>query len=207
MPHADLPQDLLRLVSLNAVEGVRRIGGKADAYRRQLRRFREQYPDAVDKLRQLIAAQDTRQATDFCHLLKGVIGNIGAQALYGQVALIDTRIKNGDTPVSAELQSMQGLLLQVLDEIDTLGVSTQATEASATLLDANQLREHLQGLKQALRYDLGSAEKILGQLQRGVSGTPLQADIAAIAGKVDMFEVDAAQILLTQLQDQIKTAT
>ena len=43
---------------------MRRIGGKADAYRRQLRRFREHYADAVGKLGQLVAANELRQAGD-----------------------------------------------------------------------------------------------------------------------------------------------
>ena len=205
LPRADLPPDLRTLSSLDAAAGVRRIGGKADAYRRQLRRFREHYADAVDKLKVLIAAQDTRQASDFCHLLKGVAGNIGAQALYRQVALVDAQIKNDPALASAALEAMQVLLQQVLQEIDALGANTKPAEAAASVLDANQLREHLEGLKQALNYDLGSAEKILGQLLGGVRGTPLQDAVAAIASKVDMFEIDAAQALLTQLQNRTKT--
>jgi signal transduction histidine kinase/CheY-like chemotaxis protein/HPt (histidine-containing phosphotransfer) domain-containing protein len=205
MPCADLPPDLLGLSSLDAAEGVRRIGGKADAYRRQLRRFRENYADVVDKLNLLIKAQDTRQASDFCHMLKGVTGNIGAQALYRQVALVDAQIKKDPALANTALEAMRVLLLQVLQEIDALGTNTKPAETAASMLDANQLREHLEGLKKALNYDLGSAEKILGQLVGGVSGTPLQEDVAAIASKVDMFEIDAAQALLTQLQNRTKT--
>jgi CheY-like chemotaxis protein len=205
LPHADLPQDLLDMTSLNAADGVRRIGGKTDAYRRQLRRFREHYADAVDKLGALIAAQDTRQASDFCHLLKGVTGNIGAQALYRQVALVEAQIKKDPTQVHAALEAMQAQLRQVLQQIDALGATPKPAQAPAAPLDANQLRQHLEGLKQALSYDLGSAEKMLDQLQSGVSGTPLQADVAAIAGKVEVFEIDAALALLTQLQNRTKT--
>jgi signal transduction histidine kinase/DNA-binding response OmpR family regulator/HPt (histidine-containing phosphotransfer) domain-containing protein len=204
LPHVDLPADLHGLCSLDATEGVRRIGGKADAYRRQLRRFRENYADAVDKLKRLVAAQDTRQVSDFCHMLKGVTGNIGAQALYRQVELVDGQIRQDPALASAALEDMQALLQQVLQEIDALGANTTPAAAAPSLLDANQLREHLEGLKQALNYDLGSAEKILGQLLGGVSGTPLQEDVADIASKVDMFEIDAAQALLTQLQNRTK---
>ena len=35
------------LTSLDTARAIRRIGGKAEAYRKQLRRFREHYPDAV----------------------------------------------------------------------------------------------------------------------------------------------------------------
>lgn len=201
-----IPQDLLALTSLDAMEGVRRIGGKADAYRRQLERFRQHYADAVDRLRQLLAEHGGHQAGDFCHLLKGVTGNIGAQALYQHVAMIETQIKNGHMPTGADLDAMQVLLQQVVHDIDRLHAGMPSPEESATTLDANQLRGHLEGLKQALNYDLGSAEKILAQLRQGVSRTPLQTDIAAIAGKVDVFEIDAALVLLTQLQNRMQAA-
>jgi HPt (histidine-containing phosphotransfer) domain-containing protein len=206
---ADIAPDLRGLASLDTAAGVRRIGGKADAYRRQLRRFRTHYADAVDQLRGLLAAPDTRPASDFCHLLKGVTGNIGAQALYAQVARMEAQIKQEPAGAEAELQTLQTLLQQVLQDIDSLGTAAQPSDAptACVVLDANQLREHLDGLRQALSYDLGSAEKVLAQVQQGVRGTPLQADLAAIAAKVDLFEIDAAQLLLTQLQRRLQNAT
>jgi signal transduction histidine kinase/DNA-binding response OmpR family regulator/HPt (histidine-containing phosphotransfer) domain-containing protein len=206
-PVPDLPQDLLGLSSLDALEGVRRIGGKADAYRRQLRRFREHYADAVEKLQHLITEQGARQAEDFCHMLKGVIGNIGAQALYSQVATIDAQLKQNHAPTSAELDAMRTQLQRVMQDIDSLGARMKQSPVSAKAMDTNQLREHLDGLKQALNYDVGSAEKLLTQLRGGVTGTPVETDIAAIADKVDIFEIDAAQQLLAQLQDRLKTNT
>ncbi len=203
----NLPADLLALSSLDAREGVRRIGGKPDAYRRQLGRFREHYADSVDKLQHLIAGQGVRQVGDFCHMLKGVVGNIGAQALYTQVAMIDAQIKKDQVPTQAELDTMRALLQQVMQDIDSLGAYVQPSGTSIPVLDANQLREHLEGLKQALNYDLGSAEKLLAQLRSGVSGTPVEADVAAIADKVDIFEIDAAHLLLSQLQNRLKTTT
>ena len=62
-------------------------------------------------------------------------------------------------------------------------------------------------MKQALDYDLGSAERLLAQLRSGVVGTPMASDIAAIAAKVDIFEIDTAQNLLTQLQNQLTHTT
>jgi hypothetical protein len=118
---------------------------------------------------------------------------------------VDAQIKKDPALANTALEAMRVLLLQVLQEIDALGTNTKPAETAASMLDANQLREHLEGLKKALNYDLGSAEKILGQLVGGVSGTPLQEDVAAIASKVDMFEIDAAQALLTQLQNRTKT--
>ncbi len=98
-----LPPDLLALTSLDTREGVRRIGGKAEAYRKQLRRFREHYADAVDELERRAARSGPAAAEEYCHALKGVVGNIGAQALYAQVAEIDARLKQGEPPDASAL--------------------------------------------------------------------------------------------------------
>jgi len=106
-PVTELPQDLLALAGVDAREGVRRIGGKVDAYRRQLRRFREHYPDAIAELRRLLAAEGTGPAEDYCHALKGVSGNLGAQALYQSVSAIDGLLKQGRSPESEMLDQAE----------------------------------------------------------------------------------------------------
>ena len=201
---ADFPHELLALTSLNTREGVRRIGGKVEAYRRQLRRFREHYADATAQLQRLASDQGLQQAQDYCHTLKGVIGNIGAVALYDHVADIDTALKAGHLPHAAVMDTMQTLLQDVMRDIDRLAASSAPTAAPvAALLDSGQLRERLAHLKEVLDYDLGSAEPLLAQLRAGVVGTPLEAEIAAIAAKIDVFDIDAAQILLSQLHQHL----
>jgi len=197
---AELPPELLALKSLNTQEGVRRIGGKIDAYRRQLRRFRENYADAVGQLQHLSSKQDLRRAEEYCHLLKGVTGNIGASALYDKLSEIDTELKQEKLPDAVQLDEMQTLLQSVMRDIDRLAASPELTTPTASVpLDPEQLRERLERLGEALDYDLGSAEPLLAELRAGVRGTPLEAEIAAIAAKVDVFDIDAAQARLTTL--------
>ena len=207
-PVADFPPDLLALSSLDTREGVRRIGGKVDAYRRQLRRFRENYGDAANHLQRLTNEKDLRQAADYCHLLKGITGNIGASALYDQVAAIDAELKQETAPDTARLDQLERLLQQVMNDIDSLAVSpTLPAEIGAPALDPEQLRAALLRLSEALNYDLGHAETLLAELRAGVAGSPLAPQIAAIAAQVEVFDIDAAQTLLGQLRETSERAT
>ena len=199
----DLPPEFLAIESLDARGGIRRIGGKVDAYRRQLRRFRENYADAANHLRGLVNANLRRQAEDYCHALKGITGNIGASALYDQVTAIDGELRQQRLPDAAALEQLQRLLQHVMRDIDTL--STPTPPAAAAALTPGQLRDRLQGLSEALNYDLGRAEALLTELRAGSAGTPLEAQIAAIAAQVDVFDIDAAQALLGQLQTRSTT--
>ena len=196
----EIPSDLQALTSLDTREGVRRIGGKADAYRKQLRRFREHYSDAATQLQRLAAERDVQQAEEYCHALKGVAGSIGAQALYEKVAAIDVRLKRGALPEADELDAMRTLLEQVLHDIASLDSGSAAPTPAATPLAPDRLRDRLERLAHALAYDLGAAEPLLAELREGVAGTSLETSIASIAALVDVFDIDTALEQLSALE-------
>ncbi|OYW37770.1 MAG: hypothetical protein B7Z35_08955 [Hydrogenophilales bacterium 12-61-10] len=197
----EIPADLRALTSLDAAEGVRRIGGKADAYRKQLRRFREHYSDAATQLLRLAAEQGMQKAEDYCHALKGVTGNIGAGALYGKVTAIDTRLKQGALPEAGDLDALRTLLEQVLRDIDRLDAGPAAAPVpAAAQLSPETVRDRLARLTYALTHDLGAAEPLLIELRKGVAGTSMEAPIDTIAALVDVFDIDTALAYVKALE-------
>ncbi|GAB3192177.1 hybrid sensor histidine kinase/response regulator [Hydrogenophaga aquatica] len=198
-PDGPMPE-LLRLGSLDASEGVRRIGGRVEAYRKQLRRFRDNYAGAVVELRRLLADKGLQAAEEYCHALKGVTGNLGATSLYEQLLQMDAALKNGQPPAEAALEQLQASLTRLLTDIDSLGEQVPPPDTgSSPVMSAEALRALLQRLAYALEYDLGAAEPLLAQLRAGVAGTPLEESIATVAALVDVFDIDAAQERLRTL--------
>jgi two-component system sensor histidine kinase/response regulator len=195
-----IPADLLALTSLDVHDGLRRIGGKADAYRRQLRRFCEHYRGAIAELRRLLAENDLGRAEAHCHALKGVTGSLGAHALYGKITAIDNRLKQGQVPDEVALEEVEAAWAQAMQEIDGMAAAPAPGLAASTPLTPAALRELLALLEHALKYDLGAAEPALARLGSAVAGTPLEAEVAAIALLVDDFDIDAALAQLHKLE-------
>ncbi|WP_374328657.1 response regulator [Azonexus sp.] len=196
----DLPADLLAQTAFNAREGVRRIGGKVASYRKQLRRFRENYADAVSILRQRLADDGTVAAEAHCHALKGVTGNLGAHALYDRFTAIDDLLKRGVTPAAEQLDEVEMLLQQAMQAIDSLAApAAPAVAPTAAPLPPEVLRSLLDRLANALEYDLGAAEPLLNELRAGVAGTPLAPAVAAVAARVDVFDIDNAVAQLKKI--------
>ena len=195
------------LPSLDTRAGIRRIGGKVAAYRRQLQRFRAHYPDAVDELERRLAAEGLEAAEAYCHALKGVAGNLGAQNLFQQVNAIDETLKQGQPPTAAALAALRARLGEVMADIDRLAAGEAADTAGGAThdpggpapLDPSQVQELLTALDQALEMDLGAAEPLLERLKNGARGTPLETAIAALAAQVDVFDIDAARQSLAAL--------
>ncbi|WP_295441013.1 hypothetical protein [uncultured Thiodictyon sp.] len=200
------PPELLALTSLDTRAGLRRMGGKADAYRKQLRRFREHYADAVDELQRLMTQQGAAPAHAWCHTLKGITGNLGATALYETLGTVDRQLRLGTLPDTALLERLRTRLREVIDDIDRLGPDAGPIHAPATEpLTSAALRTRLEPLAEALEYDLGAVESLLAQLHAGTRGTPWEGALAAIAAQAEVFAIDEALTAIILLQKQLLT--
>jgi CheY-like chemotaxis protein/HPt (histidine-containing phosphotransfer) domain-containing protein len=195
-----IPAELAALSSLDAQAGIRRIGGKHDAYRKQLRRFRDNYAGAATQLRRYLQEGDTQRAEEYCHALKSVFGTVGAHALFETISLLDARIRQGIAIHDNDLQQLDQQLQHVINEIDSLSAEPAQTVLIATApLGLDDLRNLLDRLAYALDYDLGAADALLTTLRAGVANTPPEQTVARIAALIDVFDIDAAKAELKNL--------
>ena len=194
-----LPEALRQLRTLDAAEGVRRIGGRAASYRKQLRRFHEHYADAVSTLSRTQADRGTTAAAEYCHSIKGVAGNIGAVVLFERLSQAEQQLKQGHPLSASELQALDAALGPVLTEIASLPPGEDASLASPATLTPAQWREKLNSLAWALEFDLGQSEAVLTALMAGTQGTASHAAIKRVAALVDAFDLDNASVAIRQL--------
>lgn len=199
-----IPPELLAMSSVDAREGIRRIGGKISSYVKQLHRFRGNYADISNSLERMLEQNELQQAEEYCHMLKGVTGNIAAVTLHNKISEIDAVLKQGGVVAQAQLDELQALVHDLFADVDRMASATEATITPAPAkLDARQVHVLLQQLGEALEYDLGSVESVLGELRAGVMGTHLQADLEVIAARVDVFDIDVAIALLNDLKKHV----
>lgn len=196
------PPELLALESLQVTEGIRRIGGKVEAYSKQLKRFREHYPDATAELQRLLTEQGYIAAENYCHALKGVAGNIGANQLYERITHIDTLLKQNQEPSSSDWDDLRTFLQQVIADIDRLTVNVPPPVASEPL-SREMLSQKITQLLTALETDLGVADALMTELRAGVSGGEFEEDMNTIAVQLDVFNIDDTHSLLLDLQQRL----
>ena len=197
-----LDDDLRHLTTIDCEQGVRRIGGDQGAYRKQLLRFRARYADAADTLATMIDEPPLREAEEFCHALKGVCGNIGADALFACVTDIDNQLKQETRPEPADLSRLARLLGEVMADIERLETPPEAAPSAASMEPAEAGQQVAQ-LIELLESDLGAAQAVMTTLRAGVAGTAVEAVIREIAEKLDLFEIDEAIALLKRLHAEL----
>lgn len=203
LPVSDFPADLMALHCIDAAAGIRRIGGKVGAYLNQLRRFREHYAAAADELQRRITEQGVAAGEAYCHALKGVSGNLGANALFTCAGELDGLLKQGKRPDSTQLQQLREQVLQVMTAIDELVLSGNPPPTGDVALTYDELLAKLAALAALLETDLGAAEQPLAELRAGAAGSEVEAAIAEIAAKMDMFAIDEARQLIKALFERM----
>jgi HPt (histidine-containing phosphotransfer) domain-containing protein len=118
-----LPSDLAAMTSVDASEGVHRVGGDAQTYRRLLQLFAQNYPNAIQELRRIMSQEGVLAAEHYCHAFKGVTGTVGAHPLYERVCEIDVQLKTGQPADEALLVLADKLSKDLLAEIASLEAS------------------------------------------------------------------------------------
>ncbi len=186
------PPDLLALHSLDVREGIRRIGGKVNAYRKQLRRFREGFGDAGQRLAALVATDSLENAESYCHALVGVTGNIGATALFDTLLAINHALRQGQRPSAEALAAMQAMLTALVADIDSVALAEAAPATPPATLPLAAVMGLIAQLESALLYDLGRADSVLAELRAGLVGTAAAPAIAKIAANAEAFAIDEA---------------
>lgn len=206
IPPKEMPPPLIGLRHLDARDGLHRIGGKLEAYCRQLRRFRDHYAPAVTELRRLLDEEGIEAAEQYCHALKGVSGNIGAQSLFEQLDVVEAQLRRGKIPHPEDLDEVATRLHAVLGEIATLDTDEPCSAPTVlnadAPLDAEQISVLLLKLKRALEYDVGAADPPIRKLRRAVIGTAKQQAVEEIAKQVDVFDISSAVSRIDELQTE-----
>ncbi|MBA3022825.1 MAG: response regulator [Gammaproteobacteria bacterium] len=197
------PADLLALKSVDAAQGIRRIGGKAEAYRKQLLRFREHYANAADELQRLATENGSKAAEEYCHALKGVCGNLGADELFALTTAIDGLLKQDRPPEAALFEQMREALRQLTLEIDSLKATPPATITATRQLSRDETLAKLAALAMLLENDLGVADALLTELRAGIVEADAAAFIRQIAASIDVFAIDEAQTRIQSLREHL----
>jgi two-component system sensor histidine kinase/response regulator len=203
-PSDEVAPDLLALKGIDAVNGIRRFGGKAEAYRKQLRRFRQHYPAAVDELQGLIAEKGIKAGEEFCHEFKGVCGTLSAKPLMACATDMDGLLKQGTMPEPTQFECLRQLLQQLMGEIDGLATPVVELPSVTAALGCDELLTKLATLASLLESDLGAVEPLLAELCSGMSGGEWEQAMTTIAAKVDRFAIDDALVGIDTLRTRLQ---
>ena len=202
----ELPEDLSKLKTLNVKRGIHRIGGKSEAYRKQLLRFRSHYQSGMSELRASIENEGPLNSEAYCHSLKGVAGNIGAELLHQKLDEVDTALRQNKVPSDEQLDTLEQVFKDVLAEIEGLQheLNKETTVQEVVAFSSDEALGNLAKLKFALNRDLGAVEGLLEEIRKMAAGQEWQAELESIEACIDAFDIEGAEQSILSLESLIR---
>ena len=184
------------LPGINIALGLKRIGGRKALLRQLLIQFAEEFTNASKEMHIYLEAGELQQAQRLAHNLKGVGGNLGAEALAGAAAEFERAFQQCDSGNFAGLMDrMDEKLKEVLNSIASLSpLPDGATPAAKTetTFDQQQVCQLLLEMRQRLRENDLIEEDMLGTLQTVLTSADCQKEVRAMLACIETFDYDAA---------------
>ncbi len=193
-------EDLLTQVSgLDKAGGLARTGGDRGLYLRLLRKFRSNHAADLDAIDAAWRSGEHQAARDAAHALKGVSGNISAQALYASLVEFEAAIdRHLDMEAGVALEQARRRMDELcvgLDALfdalpDAVSVAEPQTRPADEFVERfNALRRGVEGCDTAALDDAS-----LARVASGAPDDPAWDELESALGRYD-FEVAAACLI------------
>ncbi len=189
------------LDGIDTETGLNRVGGNTKLYLKILNKFRISQADAIERIETAFDAGDNETSKREAHTLKGLAGNIGAEALQQAAQVVEGQIKVGNKTLTG-LDVLSELLVKIIESLQMLDTKTTETEKAPIDADPEKVASLLVKLKELLDDDDSGAGDVLEELLPFFKGTVKEKQLTRIAGLVDDYEFeDALALFCTFGQD------
>ena len=193
--HEALPE----LIGIDTVAGIARVAGNKKLYRSILLKFRKSQLDVPNQIKAALQQGDWKTAERLAHTLKGVSGNISADALQEAARQLEAAIKAEQAEINSELEEVNRQLTQVLQSLAALDVTPTPNHPDRDV-DAKQVVSLLKQLRELLEDDDVEAAELLDELKLALAGHPAAKKLATLGEAVDDFEFEVALERLDEME-------
>ncbi len=187
------------LPGLDIADGVRRVGGNRQLYLTILTQFLDDYVDGAERMGLFLGDGRNEDAERLAHTLKGVGGSIGAAALQGCAATIESALRSGTAPGVDAVAGFEKALTEVLAavrEVTAVSSDAKPTEHAGVSMDKATVMVHLDGLSQALEQFDHRAVELIQTVRPALVEAGFGTLIEKMANEVSDFEFEAAAVTL-----------
>ena len=190
---------------VDTAQGLARIGGNIDSYRRLVDKFRHNHRDDVHHIETHLHAGDGEQALRLAHTLKGTAGSIGADALAQAAAELESAIAaGGSAALTAGLIAAQHRLSEVIDELQAIIADVpSALPESVPPISRRSMSEGLLRLRDRIENFDTESDQTLDELLAASAGNPVIETLAQLREPLARYDFDLALELLDRVDSAL----
>ena len=192
---------------IDVSEGLARVGGNTDLYRRLLAKFHSSQGMVVEEIHSAYRQQEIALAAHWAHSLVGVAGNIGALPVSKAARNLELALKANQTEqIEALLQRLDATLQPIMRAIAELPHSPAEPETTGapTAPDVAVLQPLFRQLRALLSESDTRARKCVETIRPQLQGTLHLALLDTIAEAVGSYDFEQALNRLPELEQALQ---
>jgi PAS domain S-box-containing protein len=202
------------LAGFDVPAGLARMQGNQVLYRKLLHTFAERYGGAAEDLRRRLASAEWEQAHRLIHDVKGLSGNLSAQALHAATAELERLVKPATAerpPDAALLASAQAtferLLEEALSSMRSLGPAASeapAPAATPAAADPGRVQEAARELLGLLSDFDAAAAECLDAHRALLAALFDPAEFGAFTRRIEAYDFEQARAQLERALEPLR---
>ncbi len=157
---------ILSVPNLSIQQGLLHVNGNKGLYTSLLQKFPAQYKNDCQKIRELLAVGDNKEAERVAHTVKSVSGTLGMTELFTSSQMLESVLKRDEDPEES-LEKFTAQLKEMVEALEKVFASERKesqSEASKPLPEGREkerLKYEIESLNRLVREDLMEAwEKV-----------------------------------------------
>jgi signal transduction histidine kinase/CheY-like chemotaxis protein/HAMP domain-containing protein/CHASE3 domain sensor protein len=166
------------LEGINVDEGLERTQGNKKLYLKLIHKFYQSQVDFIERFKESMDSVDSDDSERIAHTLKGVAGNIGANQVMKDAALLEQACQNHSSKDSllTLLGKIENSLATVLLPISKLQAPKEINTGAGIKINKSLAKERVLKLSQLLEEDDASAIDIVDELH-SMTGIEAYSDV------------------------------
>jgi len=192
------PAPIPALEGIDTKASLKRVGGNTALYLKILNRFHDSQGDSVQRIRASLLEGDRETAQRLAHTLKGLAGNIGAERLQQDAAVLERAIHGELEDLDPILDDTQASLDETLESLGALAKA--ATADSAGRMNLAELQPMFVRLRELLEDDDSEAMDIVDRILEKMGSTLHAATLQRLGGLINRYEFEEALEVLADLE-------
>lgn len=200
---ATLTEAIPSLPGIDTADGLTRLNGNWEIYKKLLASFCEKYADAAERLDACLKQGSWEDARRLAHTIKGTSGNLGAKTIFNISSDMEKLCKKED--INAANKQLD-ILRQSLEEVITgfekfASIPTRKSETTekSAQLDAGELNNLLLELTEFLDSDLGKAQSCLVKVRQQTSDEIFTSMLNNLEDAMNQFDIDMAKDIIQRI--------
>ena len=203
-----LEEDVPALDEIDVRIGLKRVGGNKKLYRKLLKKFHDEYRNAVPEIIKLIERDDREAAQRLAHTVKGVAGNIGAENVQIASGDMEAAIKKWQSDTFTDLSEiMTEAIRRAADELAASGigedepVTAPAFSEAASTAELTEMLDELAPLVQKRNPKL--CRPYIERIKEYIWPEDVKADVSELARLIGKYKFKDAGLLLLSIRDRL----